>query len=101
MAILQVELRDVDSGNKVNERLRTDEAIESISFYYFITVLRNYYLRYLILVILLFYIAANFVDSVIFLIFFPLKYDDILNTLSTLLKFTSILLLYECVVESF
>lgn len=101
MAILQVELRDVDSGNKVNERLRTDEAIESIPFDYFIIVLRNYYLRYLILVILLFYIAANFVDSVIFLIFCPLKYDDILNTLSTLLTLTSILLLYECVVESF
>lgn len=27
---LQVELRDVDSGNKVNERLRTDEAVESM-----------------------------------------------------------------------
>lgn len=25
----QVELRDVDSGNKVNERLRTDETVES------------------------------------------------------------------------
>ncbi|CAI9108174.1 OLC1v1007720C1 [Oldenlandia corymbosa var. corymbosa] len=29
-AIIQVELRDVDSGNKVNERLRTDEAIERV-----------------------------------------------------------------------
>lgn len=29
--VSQVELRDVDSGNKVNERLRTDEAIESMS----------------------------------------------------------------------
>ncbi|EYU39266.1 hypothetical protein MIMGU_mgv1a019461mg, partial [Erythranthe guttata] len=29
-AIIQVELRDVDSGSKVNERLRTDEPIEKI-----------------------------------------------------------------------
>ncbi|KAL8252529.1 hypothetical protein R6Q59_036222 [Mikania micrantha] len=29
-AIIQVELRDVDSGNKVNERFRTDETIEKI-----------------------------------------------------------------------
>ncbi|KAL3615874.1 hypothetical protein CASFOL_040168 [Castilleja foliolosa] len=29
-AIIQVELRDVDSGSKVNERLRTDEKIEKI-----------------------------------------------------------------------
>ncbi|KAL8529038.1 hypothetical protein ACS0TY_006486 [Phlomoides rotata] len=29
-AIMQVELRDVDSGNKVNERLRTDESVEKI-----------------------------------------------------------------------
>lgn len=29
-ALIQVELRDVDSGNKVNERLRTDEAIERV-----------------------------------------------------------------------
>ncbi|CAK9144727.1 unnamed protein product [Ilex paraguariensis] len=26
----KVELRDVDSGNKVNERLRTDEALERV-----------------------------------------------------------------------
>lgn len=26
--VLQVELRDVDSGNKTTERFRTDEAIE-------------------------------------------------------------------------
>lgn len=29
-AIIQVELRDVDSGNKVNERFRTDETVEKI-----------------------------------------------------------------------
>ncbi|KAL6511140.1 hypothetical protein OROGR_022264 [Orobanche gracilis] len=29
-AIIQVELRDVDSGSKVNERLRTDEKVEKI-----------------------------------------------------------------------
>ncbi|XP_074331607.1 uncharacterized protein LOC141668573 [Apium graveolens] len=29
-ALIQVELRDVDSGNKVNERLRTDEAVERV-----------------------------------------------------------------------
>lgn len=29
-ACIQVELRDVDSGNKVNERLRTDEAVEKV-----------------------------------------------------------------------
>ncbi|PSR86909.1 Elongation factor P like [Actinidia chinensis var. chinensis] len=29
-ACIQVELRDVDSGNKTNERLRTDEAIEKV-----------------------------------------------------------------------
>ncbi|XP_059659372.1 uncharacterized protein LOC132306138 isoform X6 [Cornus florida] len=29
-AVIQVELRDVDSGNKTNERLRTDEAIERV-----------------------------------------------------------------------
>ncbi|GAA0178451.1 translation elongation factor [Lithospermum erythrorhizon] len=29
-AIIQVELRDIDSGNKVNERLRTDEAVEKV-----------------------------------------------------------------------
>ncbi|XP_041992017.1 elongation factor P-like [Salvia splendens] len=29
-AIIQVELRDVDSGNKLNERLRTDEKVEQI-----------------------------------------------------------------------
>ncbi|XP_031099605.1 uncharacterized protein LOC116003806 [Ipomoea triloba] len=29
-AIIQVELRDVDSGNKVNERFRTDEAVERV-----------------------------------------------------------------------
>lgn len=27
---MQVELRDVDSGNKVNERLRTDEMVEKV-----------------------------------------------------------------------
>ncbi|XP_024982430.1 uncharacterized protein LOC112518878 [Cynara cardunculus var. scolymus] len=29
-AIIQVELRDVDSGNKVNERFRTDEIVEKV-----------------------------------------------------------------------
>lgn len=29
-AIIQVELRDVDSGNKLNERFRTNEAIEKV-----------------------------------------------------------------------
>ncbi|GKD44382.1 putative elongation factor P (EF-P) family protein, partial [Tanacetum coccineum] len=29
-AIIQVELRDVDSGNKVNERFRTDETVEKV-----------------------------------------------------------------------
>ncbi|KAI7982212.1 Elongation factor P [Camellia lanceoleosa] len=29
-ACIQVELRDIDSGNKINERLRTDEAIEKV-----------------------------------------------------------------------
>ncbi|EPS58314.1 hypothetical protein M569_16501, partial [Genlisea aurea] len=29
-AIIQVELRDVDSGSKVNERMRTDEPVEKI-----------------------------------------------------------------------
>ncbi|XP_052194426.1 uncharacterized protein LOC127802562 isoform X5 [Diospyros lotus] len=29
-ACIQVELRDVDSGNKINERFRTDEAIERV-----------------------------------------------------------------------
>lgn len=29
-AIIQVELRDVESGNKLNERLRTDEAVEKV-----------------------------------------------------------------------
>ncbi|KAL1557433.1 elongation factor P-like [Salvia divinorum] len=29
-AIIQVELRDIDSGNKLNERLRTDEKVEKI-----------------------------------------------------------------------
>ncbi|KAL0436112.1 UNVERIFIED_CONTAM: hypothetical protein Sradi_0319100 [Sesamum radiatum] len=28
-AIIQVELRDVDSGSKVNERLRTDEPVQT------------------------------------------------------------------------
>ncbi|XP_052194399.1 uncharacterized protein LOC127802562 isoform X2 [Diospyros lotus] len=30
-ACIQVELRDVDSGNKINERFRTDEAIENLA----------------------------------------------------------------------
>lgn len=29
-AIIQVELRDIDSGNKLNERLRTDETVEKV-----------------------------------------------------------------------
>lgn len=29
-ALIQVELRDIDSGNKVNERFRTDETIERV-----------------------------------------------------------------------
>ena len=29
-ATIQVELRDIDSGSKVNEKFRTDEAIESV-----------------------------------------------------------------------
>ncbi|KAM7523063.1 hypothetical protein LguiA_012965 [Lonicera macranthoides] len=29
-ALIQVELRDIDSGNKVNERLRTDETVERV-----------------------------------------------------------------------
>jgi hypothetical protein len=28
--VLQVELRDVDTGNKITERFRTDEALESM-----------------------------------------------------------------------
>lgn len=42
-AIIQVELRDVDSGNKVTERFRTDEAMERVfveekSFIYLYTI---------------------------------------------------------------
>lgn len=34
LPFLQVELRDVDTGNKVTERFRTDEAIESMYMNY-------------------------------------------------------------------
>ena len=43
MINLQVELRDIDSGNKVNERLRTDETVESILHYHLIYFLANNY----------------------------------------------------------
>lgn len=46
---LQVELRDVDSGNKVNERLRTDEAVESM-YTDFLTICIFGTLKYSILV---------------------------------------------------
>lgn len=31
--MLQVELRDVDTGNKITERFRTDEALESMNIF--------------------------------------------------------------------
>ena len=32
-----MELRDVDTGNKITERFRTDEALESMFFFLFFT----------------------------------------------------------------
>lgn len=36
--ILQVELRDVNTGSKVNERLRTDETVESMYAFHSLVV---------------------------------------------------------------
>lgn len=36
-----MELRDVDSGNKVNERLRTDEPVESMNSLLVLTKMGN------------------------------------------------------------
>lgn len=36
-----MELRDVDSGSKVNERLRTDEPVESMNYFHVLTKMGN------------------------------------------------------------